>query len=152
VVVRSFPRGRSWVVRVSEVAPPWPVLLSSNESGVVTPIVLDQRETNIHDPMSVWLTVPVFEKVAYSRKVDIELAAGQTIDDSAELLLERARNDFAQRRTALAAQTLDRCINTYPQFPECHKLLGDVFMAVGRRDEARTQYNEFHRLVAAEKK
>ena len=51
------------------------------------------------------------------------------------------------QQLSAAAQTLDKCINRFPAFAGCHRVLGNVFTELKYRDEARAQYVEFLRLA-----
>ncbi len=149
--VRSFPHGKSWVVRVKDVRAPWPVLFVAEQntaSGTPRAIVLDQKETLLKNPKSVWLTVPVLElDDAYARTVAIELAPGEKLTESAADLLMKSRQQYEKRRWGDAARTLDKCINAYPAFPACHQMLGATFAQLGYSEDAKSQYLEFLRLA-----
>jgi hypothetical protein len=144
--VRAFSRGKSWRVRLDDVRPPWPVLFVTSASGT-TPIILNRKETELENPSFAWLTVPVLTPApGYAREITIELAPGEQLTEAAEDLLSGAREHFERGLYGQAAHTLDRCINTYPAFAPCHRLLGDAFVKLKYRDEARSQYLEFLRL------
>ncbi len=144
--VRAFAPGKRWVVRVNDVSPPWPVLVVHEGRDVV--YVLDQHETVLDHPASAWLTVPVLERRGpYSREVAIQLAPGETLNESAPDLERLALGALERGSVGEAARVLDRCINAYPTYAPCHRLLGDAFSRLGYRDEARARYLEFLRLA-----
>ncbi|MBL8954969.1 MAG: serine/threonine protein kinase [Myxococcaceae bacterium] len=147
--VRSFPAGKTWVVKVHDLSPPWPVLFVTDSANQTKPIVLDQRETVLKWPKSVWLTVPVLEPQAdYSRAVAISLAAGEKLKESAADLLATSRKAYDLKHWGEAARTLDQCINAYPTYPACHMLLGATFAQLGYSEDAKTQYLEYLKLAS----
>jgi len=146
--VRSFPPGKSWVVRVRDVSPPWPVLFVADPPANPRPIVLDQKETLLKSPKSVWVTVPVLElQEKYSRSIAIELAPGEKLKESAADLMNKSRTQYDQKSYGDAARTLDKCINAYPAFPPCHMMLGATFAQLGYSEDAKREYLEFLRLA-----
>lgn len=75
------------------------------------------------------------------------VAPGEKLKESASELLEMAPRAFDHGNDSEAARVLDRCINAYPAFAGCHRLLGATFAHLGSSDEARAQYLEFLRLA-----
>lgn len=144
--VRSFVPDKKWVVRVSATSPPWPVLFVDRGQTNETSYVLDQPELSFTGARSMWITVPVYEQVPYAREISIQLAPGERLEESAQDLLTSGRQSLSTGAHGSAASTLDRCINAYPRFPECHLALGDAYWALRYRDEARTEYREYLRL------
>jgi tetratricopeptide (TPR) repeat protein len=111
-------------------------------------MVLSHEETRLRGLTSAWLTVPVLAAdPKFSKEVSFELEAGQTAHDTAEHLYARAADAFELGNYSTAASVLDRCVNAFPEHADCQRLLGDTYMHLGYRDEARAHYREFLRLA-----